>query len=82
MKLFPNSYLILYKARRVLQHHFVSIHGIISRCQSQTAQGVSASPILSDHRHDFVLDARGHGHLVAAYTDVCAPVNHSLRGTL
>lgn len=82
MSICPGSHLVLNKAGGVLQHQVIFAHEAVSRGQSQTAQGVPASSILPDYRHELLLDARGQGHLAAAYTDVCAPVNHSLRGTL
>ena len=82
MSVHPGSYLVFNKAAGVFQRQVVFAHAAVSGSQSQTAQGVPASSIFSDHRHQFFLDARGQGHLVTAYTDVCAPVNHSLGGTL
>lgn len=76
------SHLILNEAGGVLQHQLVFAHALVSGGESQTAQSVPSTSIFPDHRQYFFLDARGQGHLVTAYTDVCAPVNHSLRGTL
>ncbi len=77
-----HSHLVFNKAGGVLQHHVVFANGAVSGGQSQTTQGVPASSIFPDHRQYFFLDARGQRYLVTAYTDVCAPVNHSFRGTL
>lgn len=78
----PDTHLILNKASGILQCQLIFAHAVVTGGESQTAQSVPASSIFPDHRHELFLDARGQGHLVAAYTDMCAPVDHSLRGTL
>lgn len=78
----PSSHLVFNKAGGVLQRQVVFAHEAVSGGQSQTAQRVSAGSVFPDHRHQFFLDARGQRHLVAAYTDVRAPVDHSFRGAL
>lgn len=75
-------HLILRKFGGVRQYHVLHLGWAVSRRQGKAPQGVTARPVLTDHRQDFVLDALAEGNLAVAHSDMSASLNNSLRGTL
>ena len=64
------------------QHHVLHLRGGVACGQSQAAQCVAPRPVLTDHRHDLVLDACRERHFGVAYSDVSAPLDNTLWCTL
>ena len=78
----PNSHLVVGELGWVLKVHLIQLQWGVTGGQGQATQGVTASTPVSDDSHDLLLDSIGQGNTGGANTHICAPVNHTLRGTL
>lgn len=76
------NYLIFSKLGRVLQVHFLLSQRVVTGCQSQAAQGITASTPFLDHSHDLILNWTSQGHTGGANTHIGTSVNHTLRSAL
>lgn len=77
-----HSHLVIGKLGGVLQVHLLGPQGAVTGGQGQATEGVTAGTPVPDDGHDLLLDGVGQGNAGGANTHVCAPVNHTLRGTL
>ena len=76
------THLVVGEAGGLGHHHLLLPEGVVPGGEGQAAQGVAARAVLTDHIHDLILDALGHGHPVAPDTHIGAAINHALWGTL
>lgn len=76
------SHLVVGELGGVLKVHLLNLQWGVTGGKSQATQGITAGTPLLNDGHDLVFDGVGQGHAGGANTHVCAPVNHTLGGTL
>lgn len=76
------SHLIISKLSGVLKVHLLHLQRGVTGGQGQATQGVTAGTPVPDDSHDLFLDSVGQRDTGGSNTHICAPVNHTLRGTL
>ena len=74
--------LVLGELGGVIKVHLGGVHGRVSGGEAEAPQGVTTGSVLDSLGHDGVPHLGGHRDLLCSDSDVCAPVEDSLGGSL